>query len=98
MPTAVDQTAISSPNLKVLDIHHPPLKQIPVLDFPKMLYLHPKDKTKEHRHCIVEDKAEMDEKLAHGWRKEPHIPVPPPEDLSGFEVEYDGKPTKGKAA
>ena len=91
MPYAIDEDKLNAPDLKVLDLAHPPMKQIAFQPFPQMIYLHPKDKTQEHRTKIVENKAELDRWLAIGWRENPHIPQAPPEDLSGFEVEYEGE-------
>jgi len=53
MPQAIDQEALDSPNLKILDINKPPSKSIPYEEFPRMVFLHPKDKTKEHRTLTV---------------------------------------------
>lgn len=86
MPFAIDEEALASPNMQILDIGKPPVKQIPYADYPRMVYLHPSDKTKEHRTKIVQNKAELDAAQAKGWRKEPHIPQAAPEDLSGFET------------
>lgn len=75
MPRAIDQEALDSPNLRVLDINNPPTKQIQFAEFPKMVYLHPKDKTKEHKWLIVHGKDEQAAALARGYRLNPHIPV-----------------------
>ena len=73
MPFAIDDAAINDSNLKVMDILKPPTKSIPFQEFPKMLYLHPKDKTKEHRTRVVQNVTEQEAALAQGWRIQPHI-------------------------
>jgi len=89
MPYEVDSDILDSPNTKVLDINKPPMRVIPHLEFPRMVYLHPKDKQKEHRSLIVPDKKELEAAMKKGYKLQPHIPVPPPENeiISGeFEV------------
>lgn len=81
MPFAVDQEALNSPSLKILDIHHPPMKSIPHEEFPKMVYLHPKDKTKEHLTKIVADKKELDAVVKQGWKLKAHVPEAPPDPI-----------------
>lgn len=88
MPYQIDQEALDSPNMKILDINHPPTKIIPHMPYPKMVYLHPKDKTKEHRFKIVETPDELDAAEKQGWKTQPHIPTEVIEDLSvDFEAE-----------
>lgn len=82
MPFALDQEALDSPNMKVLDINKPPVKSIPHQSYPKMVYLHPKDKTKEHRAKVVDTVDEKDAALKQGWKLEQHIPEAVVEDLS----------------
>ena len=97
MPYALDQEALDSPSLKILDMNKPPVKAIPHESFPKMLYLHPKDKTKAHRTNIVKDEDEMNAAMDQGWKKEQHIPKSAPEDLSkDFEAPKRG-PGRPKA-
>lgn len=79
MPMAIDEEALNSPNLKILDISKPPMKSIPHADFPKMVYLHPVDKTKEHRAKIVASKSEQDSALEQGYKLKAHVPVAPPD-------------------
>lgn len=43
--------------------------------YPKMLYLHPEDKTKEHTYIVVNNEEEKDAALAKGYVIEPHNPV-----------------------
>lgn len=90
MPFAIDQEAMEGANMKALDINRPPLKQIPYIAFPKMVYLHPVDKTKEHRTKVVQNDDELQAALAQGWRKQPHVPQPPADpqiEAGEFEVE-----------
>lgn len=88
MPFALDQEALDSPNMKVLDINKPPTKSIAHQEFPKMVYLHPKDKTQEHRTRVVEDKDELEAAQKVGWKASPHIPEAAPDAaLEGFEYE-----------
>lgn len=42
-------------------------------EFPKMLYLHPADKTKEHKYIVVKTQDEMDEAGKNGYQVEPHV-------------------------
>lgn len=89
MPYAIDQEALDSPNMKVLDINKPPVKPIPHQLYPKMVYLHPKDKTKEHRTRIVADQEELEAAQKQGWRETPHIPEAEPDaELANFESEF----------
>lgn len=88
MPRAIDTEALESPNMQVLDINNPPTKSIPYEAFPKMVYLHPKDKSKEHRTLIVNNEHELDTATEQGYKLKPHMPVAPVEDLSEhFESE-----------
>lgn len=88
MPFAIDQDALDSPSLKVLDIQRPPVKMIPHAEFPKMIYLHPKDKTQQHRTRVVDGYPELEAAQKQGWRTAPHIPEAAPDiELEGFEYE-----------
>ena len=88
MPFAIDEAAINDSNLKVMDILNPPTKAIAFQEFPKMLYLHPKDKTQEHRTRVVQNVTEQEAALAQGWRIQPHIQQEAAVDLSvDFEAE-----------
>lgn len=98
MPFAIDEEALRGDpdkgvsGLQQLDMNNPPKKQIPHQPFPKMVYLHPKDKTKAHRTKIVQDSDELDAAKEVGWQEKPHIPIEKPEDLS---KEFDtGEPVK----
>jgi len=96
MPHQIDQEALDSPSMKVLDINKPPTKNMPHLEFPKMVYLHPRDKTKEHRTKIVESPDEQEDAASQGWKLNPHIPVAPLEDLSqDFEAEAPSEAKRG---
>lgn len=88
MPYALDQEALDSPNLKILDINKPPTKNIPFEAYPKMVFLHPKDKTKEQRTKIVATPEQLETAERQGWKLKPHIPEAIVEDLSDdFEAE-----------
>jgi hypothetical protein len=101
MPYELDTEALDSPNMKVLDINKPPTKQAPHREFPKMLFMHPRDKSKEHLVKIAADEDEAVALEAKGWRTNPHVPVPAPEDLNkDYEAEVPeirrgpGRPAK----
>jgi hypothetical protein len=103
MPFEIDQEALDSPSLKILDINKPPVKSIPYEAYPKMVYLHPKDKSKEHRGKVVRDADELEAAVAQGYKLKPHIPVGVTEDLSEhFEAEPEkrgpGRPRSNEAA
>jgi len=105
MPFALDQEALDSPNMTVLDINKPPSKSIAHQEYPKMVYLHPKDKTQEHRTRIVADSEELELATSKGWRIKPHVPEAKPDvELEGFEYEPSevkrgvGRPPKSEAA
>ena len=88
MPRAIDTEALESPNMQILDLNNPPTKQIAHQSFPKMVYLHPKDKTKEHRSKIVKTAEELESAEKQGYKTTQHIPVVIEEDLSDdFEAE-----------
>jgi hypothetical protein len=77
MPFAIDEEKLNNPSLKVMDINAPPMKSIPMEKFPKMVYLHPKDKTKEHLTKIVANAADLEKAEKQGWKVKPHVPVEP---------------------
>jgi hypothetical protein len=85
MPKAIDQTKLN--DAKILDIANPPTVDIPKLEFPKMVYLHPKDKTQEHRYKVVENEDELAAALKVGYQKKPHVPIAPPEVIDADEFE-----------
>jgi hypothetical protein len=88
MPYEIDTDKLNDPSLQVLDIGKPPVRQMAHQPFPKMLYLHPKDKTKEHRTLIVHSDSELEAAQSKGWKTQPHVPVEALEDLSKhFEAE-----------
>lgn len=92
MPFAIDQAMLDDPSTKVLDIGNPPMIQIPYQAFPKALYLHPKDKQREHRIRTVETQAELDAATKQGWRTTPHVPEAPPDAaLAEFETDFEVK-------
>lgn len=84
----LDQEKLDSPDMKMLDIGNPPKKYVPHEEYPKMLFLHPKDKAKEHLTKIVQNAAERDAAMAEGWRQNPHIPSAPVVTIpSDFEAD-----------
>lgn len=94
MPFEIDSEALDSPNLKVLDIQHPPTKSIPHMEFPRMIYLHPVDKTKEHRTKIVHSKTELEAATKQGWKLAAHVPEAPPDaeiEAGEFEIEPEAE-------
>jgi hypothetical protein len=61
MPKEVDVEAMKE--LKMLDLSKPPMRDIPHMEFPKCIYLHPKDKyrvirRKDDRGNVVEEYKE----------------------------------------
>jgi hypothetical protein len=88
MPFEIDTDKLNDPSVQILDIGKPPVRQMAMQHFPKMVYLHPRDKTKVHRTQIVQNEAELDAAEKQGWKKKPHVPVAQVEDLSEhFEAE-----------
>lgn len=66
--------------------------------FPKMVYNHPKDKTKEHKHIVVKSPEELKDALHKGYKEKPHIPVQPKEkQFEGDEYEAGGVTAEAKA-
>jgi len=88
MPFAIDTEALNSK--KVLDIANPPTKNIPHAEFPRVIYLHPKDKSKEHLSRVVANEQELEMYLAQGWKKEAHVPQGSGNLPEGFEPDFDG--------
>lgn len=98
MPFEIDEDAMKEK--KTVDIDKIPVKQIPFMEFPKVLYLHPKDKSLEHRSKVVKDAEEQKAALAQGWREKPHIPVVEEAVEDGFEADIPakrGRPAKPDA-
>lgn len=88
MPYEIDTDKLDDPSLQILDIGRPPVRQMPMQHFPKMVYLHPKDKTKVHLAQIVQNDDELDAATKQGWKLKPHVPVEAAVDLSkDFEAE-----------
>lgn len=96
MPKAIDQESLESPNTKVLDINNPPTKNIAHEHYPKMVYLHPKNKTQEHKFKVVHTAEEHETAEKEGWKTKPHVPVAVVEDYSeDFEVEGNEPEKRG---
>lgn len=91
MPRTIDEEALSSPNMQILDLGNPPTKAIPYAAFPKAIYLHPKDKSKQHRTKVVHSEEELEAAEEKGWKTKPHIPIQVEEDLS---VEFEAEEAK----
>jgi len=59
-------------------------------EFPKMVYLHPEDKTHEHATLVVNNPDEQAVAEGKGYKLEPHIPVVPPEEnFEGEKTTHD---------
>lgn len=97
MPREIDQEKIEGSDLPTLDINNPPTRNIPYQAYPKVVYLHPKDKTKAHLHIVVRDAEEHDAAAKKGYKDKPHVPVTPVEDLSkDFEAgDYETEVKRG---
>ena len=88
MPFVIDQEKMNDPSTVTMDIGKPPLKYMQHEEYPKMLYLHPKDKSKEHLTKIVHDADERDAAMNEGWRQTPHIQQFQTSTIpSGFEAD-----------
>jgi hypothetical protein len=97
MPREIDQEKIEGSELPTLDINNPPTKNMPYQAYPKVVYLHPKDKTKVHLHKIVKDEHEHEVASKQGYKDKPHVPVAAVEDHSkNFEVgDYETETKRG---
>jgi hypothetical protein len=74
MPSAIDTEFLNKEGPKTMSLHAPPVKSIPHQEYPKMLYLWPKDK-KLHPTAMtaVANNAEEEKALAaKGYRTKPH--------------------------
>jgi hypothetical protein len=88
MPYEIDTDKINDPSLQILDIGKPPLRQMAIQHYPKMVYLHPRDKAKSHMTQIVQNEAQLDAATKQGWKLKPHVPIEATVDLSQhFEAE-----------
>jgi len=64
-----------------------------IQEYPKMLYLHPVDKTLEHKYVVVINEEEAKAAFDLGYKVEPHIPqLPPGKQFEGKE--YEGTPVE----
>lgn len=59
-------------------------------EYPKALYLHPSDETKEHKAITVRDPAEQEEAESSGYQVTPHIPVSPDDFVADPMAESSG--------
>lgn len=96
MPNEIDVNELNSK--KVLDIAKPPTRNIPFQEYPKCIYLHPKDKTKEHLPKVVNNKQEEEEHLQRGYRLEAHIPVAEYPFPAGFDPDLPGDEQEAESA
>lgn len=91
MPTEIDQEAMHKKTManQPFDINHPPLKPIPHQEFPKMLYLWPKDKKLQPTAKTKIAQTADDEKtlLAKGYRAQPHKQEFEEDVPDGFEAD-----------
>jgi hypothetical protein len=91
MATEIDEAAMLQKGKGNLpfDINKPPLKPMPHLDYPKMLYRWPQDKTLHptSKTAIVKDAEEEKALLAKGWRDKPHVQEHPEDVPDGFEAD-----------
>lgn len=91
MPTAIDEQVLESKSKgnQSFDINKPPLKNIPHQDFPKMLYLWPKDKKQPptSKTAIAKDAKEEKALLAKGYRAQPHNQEFEEDVPEGFEAD-----------
>ncbi len=95
MAFVIDEEKINNADMRIMDIGRPPIKQVAYQAYPKMLYLHPKDKTKEHLTKIVQNEAEKLAAVSQGWRTEPHIQQAAAVNFSGdFEAEIPEPPVE----
>lgn len=75
MPQAIDEQAFGK--LQVLDVNKPPMKQIPHMEFPKMVFKHPGKghQHETHKTKIVNNGEELKAALDAGWQTKGHVPV-----------------------
>jgi len=85
MPYTIDEAAFTAG--KNIEAQRPPVKQIPHLEYPKMLYLHPKDKQRDHRTVLVNSAEEEKKYRDQGWRTTAHVPAGAPVVPDDFEAD-----------
>lgn len=97
MPRQINQEKMEGSDMPTLDIGNPPTMDMPHEAYPKIVYLHPKDKTKEHLYKVVRSEDEHDAAAKKGYKDKPHVPVPVEEDYGkDFEVgEYETEEKRG---
>jgi len=89
MPFEIDEEVMRK-SLSV-DYAHPPMRTIPFLAFPAMVFKHPKEPYRkeivdgksvkianEALTAVVQDQEELDAKLAEGWTQKMYVPPAPP--------------------
>lgn len=95
MPYEINQDKLESPETKTLDLANPPLRQIAFREYPKMLFLHPKDKSKEHLTKIVHSEEEESAAVRQGWRPDGHVPYTNEAELYAEEYEIASEERRG---
>lgn len=58
-------------------------------EYPKMVYLHPVDKTRTHKTKIVNNADEEAAAIAYGYRNDPHVPVAKVEEVAAAPAEHE---------
>jgi|SRR6185312_7787076 len=95
MPYAIDEEKMAAKTVgnQSYSLTNPPLKFIPHQEFPKMLYLWPKDKSlpPTSKTITVNDAKEEKAMLAKGYRDKPHVQEFAEELPEGFEADFGGK-------
>lgn len=95
MPQTIDEAKMldKGKGNQSFDINQPPMKNIPHMEFPKVMYLWPKDKklSPTSRTLVVQDAKEEKAMLAKGWRNAPHVQEFEEEVPEGFEADLGAK-------
>lgn len=87
---AIDEAKMKE--LKSMEVGKPPTKDIGFIEYPKVIYLHPKDKSKEQISKTVQDKAEEEKFLKLGYRLKPHVPQIEEALPEGFDADVPEAP------
>lgn len=91
MPNIIDEEALQKKGQgnQPFDMHKPPLKQVAHADYPKMLYLWPKDKSLHPttKTAIANNADGEKALLAKGYRLQPHKQEFEEELPDGFEAD-----------
>lgn len=91
MPSQIDEDLMRAKTManQPFNISTPPLKNIPHMDFPKMMYLWPKDKklAPTSKTTIAQNAKEEKALLAKGYHDKPHKQEFEEEVPDGFEAD-----------